>query len=263
MNENEEPLSKITRLDVCMFMHQNCFEFTDQPNQQTAVLHFILEQQKLSIQEIKGSTMTDLRTSVRNFVNNLIILYKASSKHFSRLIKLKILEKDLPDSLITSLKSAVSTRAQYVRKIQKKAFLEKSIRSQYLEAQKLRESCDPGVINLAAGQNLTKAGKKDARFVLEKVSSATGLTAIKARAAISRSKAKEAQKITPGCALGFLLNQNLTRVQYQAIRAISKDKGADIWPSYKEIQSAKLDCRPEEIEVSDHSAFVPLQQLLD
>ena len=62
------------------------------------------------------------------------------------------------------------------------AFLEKSIRSQYLEAQKLRESCDPGVINLAAGQNLTKAGKKDARFVLEKVSSATGLTAIKARA---------------------------------------------------------------------------------
>ena len=46
------------------------------------------------------------------------------------------------------------------------AFLEKSIRSQYLEAQKLRESCDPGEINLAAGQYLTKAGKKDARFVL-------------------------------------------------------------------------------------------------
>ena len=110
---------------------------------------------------------------------------------------------------------------------------------------------------------MTIEGKKDARFVFQKVGSSRVLTAAIAREAISTKDEKKMPKMTAACALGFLLNQNLTRAQYNAVRAISKEKGADIWPSYKEVQSAKEKCRPEEIEVSDHSASVPLQQLLD
>ena len=261
MSEKEEPFHKLCRLEICMIMHENLFDFTDLANQQTAVLNYILE--KLSIGDVSDSALKELKRSVRTFVANIISLYRAGSNHMDRLVKDKSMVKDLPDSLKAKLKSAFNSRASYSRKVQKKPFEDKSIRGQYLEAQKLRESSEPGVIHLAASQNLTKAGKKDARFVFQKVGSSTGLTAAKAREAICTRDPKEVIKITPACALGFLLNQNLTRAQYQAIRAICKDKGADIWPSYKEIQSAKLECRPEEIEVSDHTAFVPLQQLLD
>ena len=263
MDENEELFPNISRLEICMFMQKNSIDFVDHGNQQIAVLDFILEKHELLLEEINQDATFHLQTSIRTFVNNIIKRYKATSKHFERLVSEDYVQLDLPASLKNSIKQAIATRAPYVRKSEKKTFLEKSIRGQFLDAKKVRDNFDPEAIQLAAGQNLTKSGKKDARFVFQKVGSATGLTAAKARSAISKNKDKEIIKITPACALGFLLNQNLTRAQYQAIRAISKDNGADIWPSYKEIQSAKLECRPEGIEVSDHSAFVPLQQLLD
>ena len=246
-----------------MYMHENSFDFTDQANQDIAVFHFILEKHELVHEEINQAASKNLQTAVHIFVQFLIKKYKAHSKHIDRLVQEDTIKKDIPNSLKTSLQSIITTRAPYSRTNKKKAYHDKSVRSQYLEAQKLRENFEPGVIHLAAGQNLSKAGKKDARFVFQKASSETGLTASKAREAISTKDPPKIVKITSACALGFLLNQNLTRAQYNAIREISKEKGADIWPSYKEIQSAKLHCRPEEIEISDHTAFVPLQQLLD
>lgn len=263
MDENEDPLTKLSRLEICMLMHENDFEFTDHGNQQTAVLHHLLEKLEVTIEEIGELAYKNLKASVRGLVNFLIKRYKANSKHIERLVKEEFIQKDLPDSLRSSLNAVLTTRASYNRRTEKKLFQNKSIRGQYLEAQKVREKFEPGAIHLAARQNLSKAGQNDARFVFQKVGSASGLTAATARAAISTKEPKELIKIAPACALGFLLNQDLTRAQYQAIRAISKEKGADIWPSYKEVQHAKQECRPEEIEVSDHLAFVPLQQLLD
>jgi hypothetical protein len=60
-----------------------------------------------------------------------------------------------------------------------------------------------------------------------------------------------------------LLNNNFSTGQYKAVQAKSKGDGADIWPSYQSIQNAKLECRPSEINVEDHLAVVPLQNLLD
>jgi hypothetical protein len=261
MNAEEETLN-LSRLDICMHMHENLFNFTNQIDQQAAVLQFIIETLKLSIEDIDDAALTKLKTAVHPFVQNLIRRYRANSKHIKRLVLEDTITKDLPDSLKNAIKFVLTTRSPYVRKTQKKAFGDKSIRGQYLEAKKLRDTFEPGAIHLAAGQNLTKTGKKDARFVFVKASSETGFTAAKAREAICNKDQKAITKITSSCALGFLLNQNLTRSQYNGVRAICKENGADIWPSYKEIQNAKEQCRPEEIEVSDHSAFVPLQQLL-
>ena len=263
MSNVKEPIQNLSRLEICMFMQGNSYEFTDQTNQQIAVLHFILQRLSISIDEVNLKPLNGLKKSVKTFVSNLITKYKAHSKHIERLVQEESMVKGLPESLKTSIESLITTRAPYSRTTQKKAFTDKSIRGQYLEAKKLRETFEPDTIHLAASQNLTKEGKKDARFVFQKVGSSSGLTAAKAKEAISSRDPKELKKITPACALGFLLNQNFTRAQYNAIRAISKEKGADIWPSYKDIQSAKLECRPEGVEVTDHSAFVPLQQLLD
>ena len=156
MAEKEEPFP-ISRLEICMFMHENLFDFTDLANQQIAVLNYILE--KLSIGKFSDTAKKELKSSIRTFVGNIISLYRACSKHLDRLVKDESMAKDLPDSLISKLKSALNTKAEYSRRDKKKTFVEKSIRGQYLEAQKLRESSEPGVIHLAASQNLTKAGK--------------------------------------------------------------------------------------------------------
>ena len=71
------------------------------------------------------------------------------------------------------------------------------------------------------------------------------------------------KKLAPSEELAFLLNQNLTKAQYLAIRSTCKENGADIWPSYHEILAAKSDSRPKDVEITDNSAVVPLQQLLN
>jgi hypothetical protein len=106
-------------------------------------------------------------------------------------------------------------------------------------------------------------GKKDARFVFNKVNSSTGLTAAKIRKSIETKKITPLTKLTPLEGLAFLLNQNLTKAQYKAMRLLSKVKGADIWPSYHNVLAAKIDSRPKDVDVTDHSAVVPLQQLLN
>jgi hypothetical protein len=238
MNPIEALPLRTHRLEICMYMHENVFDFTDQANQDVAVHNFILEKHNILIKDINKAAAKNFKTAVHTFVQYLIKIYKASNRHIDKLVKEPSIQKDLPNSLIKSIESLQTARAPYVRKTEKKLFLEKSTRGQYLEAQKLRENVEPEVIHLAAKQNLTKTGKKDARFVLEKSSSETGLTAAKAREAITSKVPLKLDKMTSACALGFLLNQNLTRAQYDAIRSISKEKGADIWPSYKEIQNA-------------------------
>jgi hypothetical protein len=74
------------------------------------------------------------------------------------------------------------------------------------------------------------AGKKDASFVMRKIDSKTGLTAAKARAAMVKPPKQEMTKIAPEEGLAFLLNNNFSRGQYEAVRTKSKGDGADIWP---------------------------------
>ena len=52
MNPTEVLPMRITRLEICMYMHENSFDFTDQTNQEIAVHHFILEKHEILIEEI-------------------------------------------------------------------------------------------------------------------------------------------------------------------------------------------------------------------
>ena len=122
MEENENSLSELSRLEICMVMHENSFEFTDHSKQQSAVLDHILEKLQVPIEEIGELVSTNLKESVRTLVNFLIKRYKANSKHIERLVSEDFMGKDLPDSLKSSLMSVLTTRAPYNRQTEKKAF---------------------------------------------------------------------------------------------------------------------------------------------
>ena len=70
MSNVKEPFQNLSRLEICMFMQGNSYEFTDQSNQQVAVLHFILQRLSISIDEVNLKPLNGLKKSVKTFVSN-------------------------------------------------------------------------------------------------------------------------------------------------------------------------------------------------
>lgn len=65
-------------------------------------------------------------------------------------------------------------------------------------------------------------------------------------------------------ALAFFISFKLTRHQYLGLRALVSKKGLNrLFPTYDKIIEAKKNCYPSDVTVTDMSAEVPLQSLLD
>ena len=105
MNPDEALHHRISRFEVCMYMHENSFDFADQTNQDLAVLHFILQKHETLIENVKEAVAKNLRTAVHTFVQYLIKRYKANSKHIERLVEEDCMKKDIPNSLKNVLRS--------------------------------------------------------------------------------------------------------------------------------------------------------------
>jgi len=63
--------------------------------------------------------------------------------------------------------------------------------------------------------------------------------------------------------LEFLLENSISKRLYNEIRQISKQHSCDIYPSYRNVQEAKLQLRPTGITVTETMAKVTLQDLLN
>ena len=79
---------------------------------------------------------------------------------------------------------------------------------------------------------------------------------------IPKSNVTLPTKISPEAALAFVLGQNLTKENYIALRIISKQSNADIWPAYQHVLKAKEKCRPDNIHYSETAVKVNLTDRL-
>ena len=70
-------------------------------------------------------------------------------------------------------------------------------------------------------------------------------------------------KFTGEEALSLLVETDMTKQSYQTVRSAAKRKHADIYPPYNEVREAKQKCYPDDISITEDSAKVPLQSLLD
>ncbi|KAL4152899.1 hypothetical protein QTP88_000732 [Uroleucon formosanum] len=64
-------------------------------------------------------------------------------------------------------------------------------------------------------------------------------------------------------AVAFIIDTHMTKNAYHKTRLGAKKHGADIYHSYDRVRLAKYRCYPENIIISEISASVPLQNLLD
>lgn len=67
----------------------------------------------------------------------------------------------------------------------------------------------------------------------------------------------------PDTALALITQAKLSKYQYEVIRKATKDLGMSIFPSYNKILTAKKQCYPDNVCITETSAEVTLQNLLD
>ena len=71
------------------------------------------------------------------------------------------------------------------------------------------------------------------------------------------------ESFTPDEALSLRVDTNMTKHAYLALKSSAKRKHINIYPPYNDIKGTKRKCYPKNIKISEHSAKVPLQDLLD
>ena len=80
---------------------------------------------------------------------------------------------------------------------------------------------------------------------------------------IAKSKNKQQKQLSSIEALAVLLRNNLTKSTYQDIRNVSIEKKHDLFPPYSTVLEEKKNCYPNDITVSEFTAQVSLQNLLN
>ncbi|XP_072022020.1 LOW QUALITY PROTEIN: uncharacterized protein [Amphiura filiformis] len=135
-----------------------------------------------------------------------------------------------------------------------------SDRSKKRKAHHLLEDRDPKELIYAASKGVYKKNA-NLKYVL-KFAMLTPSRPTKIRKLISEKK-PEPVKFTSEEALSLLIETDMTKQSYQTVRLAAKSKHADIYPPYNDVLDAKKACYPDNISVTEDSAKVPIQSLLD
>lgn len=140
-------------------------------------------------------------------------------------------------------------------------FNEKSLRSQRRDALNLsrQNNHDSNLMVKAATVAAKQSGKRDLSILLkEATGSPSRPTKIRNLLLL-----KNPISYSPQEALAFMLDNGFTKQQYLNIRMGNKEHNSDIFPAYEKILKCKEDCRPLKITVTETSASVSLEDLLN
>lgn len=107
-----------------------------------------------------------------------------------------------------------------------------------------------------------KSGNRSAALLIKEITS-TPKRAKKIRKSLQSNNISDPVPYTANEALAFLINNRLTKKQYCSIRVGSKIRKSNIYPPYEKVLIAKKQCYPENIIITENSAEIPLQDLLN
>lgn len=80
---------------------------------------------------------------------------------------------------------------------------------------------------------------------------------------ITLNEQKKPQEISEENALALIIHQNLSVENYNAIRKIAKNHGANIFPSYYKVKILKKNLEPKNLIVTDKKATIPMKDLCE
>lgn len=141
-------------------------------------------------------------------------------------------------------------------------FEESSERSKRRKTEDLRETKNVLELAYATHMSLRAQGNIDAATVVKDAVFSTPKRAQTIRKAYKDSMLKT-QPFSNEKALSILVDAKLTKFQYNIIRLAAKEQNCKLFPAYENITEAKKLCLPENINVTETTAEVKLQSLLD
>jgi len=141
-------------------------------------------------------------------------------------------------------------------------FATSSDRTKRRKTEDIRSQTSVEELSFATQMSLRASGKLDAAKIVKDVTLGSPSKAEKYR----RSLEFTPESILSGdSALSLVIEQKLSKIQYQGLRTISKENNCNLYPPYKEVLEAKRKCYPPKssITITECSAEVKLQFLLD
>lgn len=144
-------------------------------------------------------------------------------------------------------------------------FLNSSKRSKRRKVSELRKAGSTPQLALATEMNLRSEGKVTEAGLVKEILHSTPTRASRMSRAWKKSNQTGILRYTTTEALALMLDLDLSRQKYQILRTQTKERGTDLYPSYKRIQEEKKHCYPAALctVVTESKAEVSLQALLD
>lgn len=145
-------------------------------------------------------------------------------------------------------------------------YQEKSTRSQRREASELTKKImeeDLDLVMHVTTIAARKRGSRDLAIVINETMKTPNRPSKIRKLIFSSADKKEPIPFSEDEALALLFDNNFSKRQYVNIRLESKNRNCDIYPKYDALIIAKKNCRPCGITVTETTARVPLQNLLE
>lgn len=204
---------------------------------------------------------TSLKTSIKVFTSKLLIKWKQCKQ-----VKTYFQQKNNQ-----WLEGVLRIRNEKMQRIHtdvpkktigrpKKSFTNQSKRTQAREVSQLILDHSSEKLSLATQRSLIKEGKRTAATVIKM---ATNSSPKKIQKMKDANSCLPFTTYTADEALALIIDADLGKEQYQHIQMQAKQKGANIYPPYNLVLEAKRKVYPPNLIITDLTAKIPLQDLLN
>lgn len=196
----------------------------------------------------------EIKKKLRNFNSKLVAKWQDASRNRA------VFEKRQNDFLDTEIELLSPTNCEKPGR-PTKDFTDSCLKGQVRKVSPLvkENSCEK--LMLAASVSLQKAGKRNASQVVSLLQTDVEL-ATKVKKIVDSGENLPV-KYSPDEALALYVDGDYTKHSYKLMQAGAKLRNANIYPSYDVLVSAKKKCYPNGMKITDISAEVPLQNLVD
>lgn len=227
----------------------------------SAVVNFILE--RFDSNNLSKAIKVNIRVSARSFCQKIENKWKKANRHKHIFLSKNSdwLRGDFRLSLLASkaLENVNVSKAKRGRP--ELRFEECGPRAQKNKVRNLVHCTSEKQLLTATEMKLRKEGKRELAIGVREIASSSteGTSLKKAR----KAQNQKSDTLTPDQALAMMIDAQLSTYQYNIIRNQIKPFNKNLYPPYYKVKLAKQLCYPSDIIISEVSAEIKLQSLIN
>ncbi|CAH0556507.1 unnamed protein product [Brassicogethes aeneus] len=227
----------------------------------------IVKHFSLKVENVSSSTQKQWKTVIKDFCNKINIRWRKSGKRIDRFLVRydKWLENGSIYFVTATTEEFLKEKAHKIVGRPPKPFKEVLYKSKKQKVEHLLKSSTEE-ITFAAEIALRNDGKKDAANLVKEISSAAPGRSTEIKHLCEKENAQKPRQYSKEEALAIFVDCRLTKQSYINLRKSAIKAGHELYPSYKQIQEAKMECCPPEENIfinETRAEMIDLQALMD